>query len=84
MTKITLSCLTLLLLSAPGHAQDNSRAGPKAETGKSQDFLFEVQPREIAPGETAVLRWSIKGATKVTIAEASESGIGRPELRKIG
>lgn len=50
----------------------------------SEEFVFEVQPHEIAVGESAVLRWSIKGATKVTIEETPESSIGRSELHKIG
>jgi len=47
----------------------------------SGDFTFEVRPSVIAPGETAVLHWSIKGATKVLIEEASGS---RGELHKVG
>jgi len=62
----------------------DSRAGAKTEEQKSQDFLFEVRPRKIAPGEAAVLRWSIKGATRVTIEEASNSEIGRHELMTVG
>jgi hypothetical protein len=75
MTKITLSCLTLLLLSAPGHAQDNSRAG--TSSSKFSLARSHQAKRRFCAGRS-------KGATKVTIAEASESGIGRPELRKIG
>jgi len=48
---------------------------------KSEDFVFDVQPRVIAPGETAVLRWSIKGATKVVIEEVPDS---RRDLQKLG
>lgn len=44
-----------------------------SQSQKSSDFLFEVQPREIAPGDTATLRWAIKGATKVLIEESSMS-----------
>lgn len=39
------------------------------------------KPSVIAPGETAILRWSIKGATKVLIAEVSASS---RDLQKIG
>lgn len=52
-------------------------AGPR-ETG---DVFFEVQPRVITAGETAMLHWSIKGATKVLIEEAPKS---TRRLRKIG
>jgi hypothetical protein len=43
--------------------------------------VFEVQPRVIAAGETAVLHWSIKGATKVVIEEMQEWS---RDLRKLG
>ena len=45
------------------------------------DVLFEAQPGVITAGETAVLHWSIKGATKVLIEEAPKS---TRRLRKIG
>lgn len=61
----------LVLLDAPTYGQDAATQQQGAQ--KSEDFLFDVQPRTIAAGETAVLRWSIKGATKVVIEEASES-----------
>jgi len=51
---------------------------------KSEDFVFDVQPREVRAGQTATLHWSIKGATKVTIEEAPDSSVGRAELRKLG
>jgi plastocyanin len=80
-----LFCLVALLSSyALGQSQSGSRTGAKSETQKSQDFVFEARPREIAPGEVAILRWSIKGATRVTIEEVPESTIGRRELRKLG
>jgi plastocyanin len=46
----------------------------------SEDFVFEADPQEIQPGETTVLRWNIRGATSVTIDEASADG----KLRTIG
>jgi hypothetical protein len=69
MARIWWCCLfALLSLEAPTYGRD---VPPGVQ--KSEDFLFDVQPRTIAAGETAVLRWSIKGATKVLIEEASGS-----------
>jgi hypothetical protein len=74
--------LTLALLVVPRSGQDADRVAQKSDATKSSDeFLFDVQPRMIAPGEAATLRWSIKGATKVLIEEASSSG---GELHKLG
>ena len=72
MARIWWCCLfALVLLEAPTHGRDV--VAQQQGVQKSEDFLFDVQPRTIAAGETAVLRWSIKGATKVVIEEASES-----------
>jgi len=71
------SLLALVLLGAPSRSQDVGRSAEQ----KADDFLFEVQPRVIAPGETALLRWSIKGTTKVVIEEASKS---KSQLHEIG
>lgn len=77
-------CLfAILVLGVPSRSQSGPRHESKGEARKSQDFLFEVQPREIVAGERAVLRWSIKGATKVAIEEARASGIAN-QLRKLG
>jgi hypothetical protein len=82
MAQTARYCLLVLsLLGAPGRSQDVTQALHEQGTRKSDDFLFEVRPRVIAPGETAVLHWSIKGATKVLIEETSESG---RELRALG
>jgi hypothetical protein len=69
----------LALFALMGNGQETSRKRQGA--AKSDDFIFEVEPSVIAPGETAVLYWSIKGATKVVIEEASTSN---GELHKIG
>ncbi len=83
--KTGLSCLVaVLLLWSPSRGRDGSRTGARADTRKSQDFVFEVHPQHIVAGEVAVLRWSIKGATKITIEEARESGVRVRELHKIG
>lgn len=52
-----------------------------AEPLKSNDFVFEAEPPVVTAGETAVLHWSIKGATKVLIEEGSSAS---RELHKIG
>jgi len=69
--------LALILTGLTSTAEDNRK--PAAQ--ESRDFLFEAQPKKITPGETAVLRWSIKGATKVLIEEKSESS---DRLRVLG
>ena len=48
---------------------------------KSEDFIFEVTPRVTSPGQVALLRWSIKGATNVKIEAEPES---RDDLVTIG
>jgi len=73
--------LALVLLGTPIRGQEGIQAIQKLDTKKSDDFLFEVQPRIIAAGEPATLRWSIRGATKVVLEETSDS---RRELHKIG
>ena len=65
--------LTIALLASPGRSQDTSRISHQQGPQKSDDFVFEVQPRVIESGEKALLHWSIKGATKVMIEEWSES-----------
>ncbi len=72
-------CLFGILLPIVGSSVAQSR-----KNDASRDFVFDVQPREIAPGETAVLRWSIKGATEITLEEAPDSTIGHGELHKLG
>ena len=74
-------CCLLFLLWIPGSGQTASR-GVEKPPREAGDFTFEIRPREIAPGETAVLRWSIKGATRVVVQEAPDSRGGA--LRSIG
>ena len=82
MPQNALRCLlALVLLGVPSRGQDLPRGADKQKKQTSEEFLFEVQPRVIAPGEAAVLRWSIKGATTVVIEEASTSN---SQLHKIG
>jgi len=69
------------LLALPISSQNFSRVAREPKEPKRTDFIFEVRPKVIAPGETATLRWSIKGATKVLIEASALSD--RP-LRQIG
>lgn len=73
--------LALLLAGATGRGQDGVSGMQKPDAKQSEDFLVDIQPRTIAAGEMATLRWSIKGATKVLIEEASGSD---RELHKVG
>jgi hypothetical protein len=79
--KLVLCCL-LFVLWMPGSGQTASRDAKKTTAKKADDFRCEIRPREIAPGEVAVLRWSIKGATKVVVQEAPDSRASG--LRSIG
>jgi hypothetical protein len=69
-----MACSLFLLLWIPGSAQTSFVNVDKANGKKSSDFVFEIRPREIAPGQAATLRWSIKGAKRVVIREAPDSG----------
>ncbi len=74
--RVRICFAAILLLASAAEGQSGAHAVHKEQkqaTRKSEDFLFEVQPREIAPGETALLRWSIKGATRVRIDEMAGS-----------
>lgn len=73
-------CALLAALAGFGRMTSAKEQKPQ----KSEDFVFDIQPREITAGERAVLRWSIKGATKVTIEEAPDSGAGKSDLRELG
>ena len=58
-------------------------ADQKQKDKTSTDFIFEAKPKEITAGESVVLRWSIKSATKVTIEEAAETRSGGVALKKL-
>jgi len=77
-----MACSLLLLLWIPGSAQTSFVNVNKTIEKKSPEFVFEIRPREIAPGQVAVLRWSIKGAERIAIQEAPDSGTRG--LREIG
>lgn len=75
--------LGIVLLLVAGVAAKWSRIPETKKSQESQDFIFEVEPREIAQGETAILRWSIKGATRVRLEESPDS-LGGRELHLLG
>ena len=75
------SLLALLLLGTPSRGEEAVQISQKADVKKAEEFVFDVQPRIVVAGEAATLRWSIKGATRVILEEASGSD---RELRKIG
>ncbi len=74
----------LVLGMAAGLAPGAPRVDQKQKDKASRDFIFEAKPKEITAGEAVVLRWSIKGATKVTIEEAEETRSGDVALKKLG
>ncbi len=75
-----LLALGLATSLAPGASHADQKQKDKA----SSDFIFEAKPKEITAGESVLLRWSIKGATKVTIEEAAETRTGDVALKKLG
>jgi len=68
--------------SAPNDAfVQKSHSGDQNRKSEADvDFVFEIQPRDIAPGETAALQWSIKGATRIT----NQRGSGEQNCTKSG
>jgi hypothetical protein len=85
MARITrCGILAIALLVFLCRSQDSSQIVAQHQTPKPDDFTFEVQPRAIQPGEKAVLHWSVKGATKVVIAEWPESQRGSRNLGEFG
>jgi hypothetical protein len=73
--------ITLILAGALGCSLHHPRIAHDEAAPKSDDFVFDVQPRVIAPGDAAVLHWSIRGTEKVLIEEAPS---GASELTSIG
>lgn len=70
-----------LMLIACSGGQGATRVEHERVVNNPEDFLFDVQPRVVELGRSAVLRWWIKGATKVLIEESTASV---PKLRKLG
>jgi hypothetical protein len=77
-------CMAAFLLSIGAVAWHAAEVAQGQGAEKSETFVFDAQPREIVEGETAVLRWSIKGATKITIEEVPEAQAGEGRIRTIG
>lgn len=77
MIRCFLVILSVLVVSSQwGESQQ-----PKSEKKNSEDFVFYVEPSVIAPGDAAVLHWSVKGATRVVIKEEPDS---KHTLYKLG
>ena len=85
MTHVTECCLLVAcLLGFPISGQTFDRVVIELKDPKRAEFIFEVRPKVIAPGETAILRWSVKGATKVLIEASALSDRTLRELGKSG
>ncbi len=68
-------CFILIVLLGTWTCYKHVSVETSGRIGKqSKDFIFEVTPRVITPGQLALLRWSIKGATHVRIEAESEVG----------
>ena len=72
------------LLILPMIGQNFNRVAKEPKDVQRADFVFEVRPKVIAPGEAAILRWSIKGATKVLIEQSRLSDRTLREIGKFG
>ena len=81
--KLPAAC-TLLALFWLGLAVRGDDTQNKRDQQRSTDFVFEARPKDITPGQSAVLRWSIEGGAKVAIEECPDSDIGTRGLRRIG
>jgi hypothetical protein len=59
-----------------------AKQGEKHQSGRNVgDFFVQIQPKLIAPGEVATIRWHMENATRVVIEEVRSS---TGKLRKIG
>lgn len=67
----------LLILTACMHPEKRVLPPPQLP-----QYTFTIEPRELAPGESAMLRWNIPGATTIVIEQA---GFTNPQdLQRIG
>jgi hypothetical protein len=68
--------IALILAGSFGCSLHRPRIVHDEAAPRSDDFVFDVQPRIIAPGDAAVLRWWIRGTAKVLIEEAPAGASG--------
>lgn len=82
--QMTIRCcsvgLALLAIAGCAHLGERLPSAPVDRQPSTDSFLFKAEPSIIAPGETALLRWNIEGATEVSI----EEGTGYGELHLLG
>ncbi len=72
ITRQYLLSAALLVTAGCTHNPGSHNYFPGSLRQSSDNFVFEAQPSIIRPGETALLRWNIQGATSVTIEAASD------------
>ena len=61
-------------IGAPREIGDpRSRA---ACASNEQDRFFEADPAVVAPGELAILRWTVRGVSLVSLQEAGDAAVG--------
>ena len=72
--------LVLLAFWGCAHVSERLPSASAVRQASPDSFLFAADPPVIAPGETALLRWNIEGATEVSI----EEGTGYSELQLLG
>ncbi|MGA7238205.1 MAG: hypothetical protein WBY44_21140 [Bryobacteraceae bacterium] len=70
ITRHYLLSAALLLAAGCTHVPSSQKYFPDSWRQSSNNFVFEAEPSVIRPGETALLRWNVQGATSVTIEEA--------------
>jgi hypothetical protein len=80
ITRHYLLGAALLMTVRCTHVSGSRKYFPESLRKSADNFVFEAAPSVIRPGETAVLRWNIQGATSVTIEEASRDN----ELHVVG
>jgi hypothetical protein len=68
VTRAVLVAIVVAELTSCSRHQAWRTGGPRLS--RPNDFVFYVQPGTILAGDTAVLRWSIPGASKVAIEKA--------------
>jgi hypothetical protein len=76
MLRTQLVLIALVFAGTFGCGLHHPRIVHDEAVPKPDDFLFEIQPRVIAPGDAAILHWSIRGTEKVLIEEAPSGASG--------